>query len=183
MTVTVSEYTEREIAETYNTFVDFYKNTAYTMQDIGEKMDLSPSIIGRLVKEAILKGDVKPRERGSRVTYYTGRRGKVQVRFRQIKYGWYKDKETAMMVADEMKKYNWDKKMLPEVQEKLGLTSNHKNYHEIKGRFYVSKWRDGSVISYGGYPDEKTAARVVAELKKVDWDKEQLPAIREKLGV
>ena len=38
-------------------------------------------------------------------------------------------------------------------------------------------------MSYGTYATEEEAQLVVEELKKVDWDRNQLPNIRDKLGI
>lgn len=50
-------------------------------------------------------------------------------------------------------------------------------YRNVVG-FYVRKRIGGKDVSFGNYPSEQTAQRMVEELEKVDWDKEKYPAIR-----
>lgn len=52
-------------------------------------------------------------------------------------------------------------------------------YNSTKKRWIVSK---GGVY-FGSYKNEDTAKIIVEEMKKVDWDKNQLWKIRNKLGL
>ena len=57
-----------------------------------------------------------------------------------------------------------------------------KNYtRKSTGVYHVLKCRDYKQEFYGCYPTEKTAQRIVSELKAVDWDKSKLQGIRDKL--
>lgn len=56
-------------------------------------------------------------------------------------------------------------------------------YDKIWKRYRVAKTFHGKKISYGTYTTEEEAQLVVEELKKVDWDRNQLPRIRDHLGI
>lgn len=62
------------------------------------------------------------------------------------------------------------------------MTKNY-YYDRIWKRYRVAKTVKGRKMSYGTYATEEEAQLVVEELKKVDWDHNQLPNIRDKLGI
>ncbi|WP_406534546.1 hypothetical protein [Methanobrevibacter sp.] len=62
------------------------------------------------------------------------------------------------------------------------MTKNY-YYDRIWKRYRVAKTVKGRKMSYGTYATEEEAQLVVEELKKVDWDRNQLPNIRDKLGI
>ena len=62
------------------------------------------------------------------------------------------------------------------------MTKNY-YYDRIWKRYCVAKTVKGRKMSYGTYATEEEAQLVVEELKKVDWDRNQLPNIRDKLGI
>ncbi len=62
------------------------------------------------------------------------------------------------------------------------MTKNY-YYDRIWKRYRVTKTVKGRKMSYGTYATEEEAQLVVEELKKVDWDRNQLPNIRDKLGI
>lgn len=100
-------------------------------------------------------------------------------------YGYYETIEEAEEVKKELEKVNWDKNRLQEIREKVGVSKIPKYYHRAKtpnGIVYkVMKKVNGKVEYYGRYKDEDTAKKIVEELKKVDWNKELLPRIKEKI--
>lgn len=57
------------------------------------------------------------------------------------------------------------------------------NYDKIWKRYRISKTINKKRVSYGTYETEEEAQMVVAELKKVDWDKSQLTDIKKRLGI
>ena len=62
------------------------------------------------------------------------------------------------------------------------MTKNY-YYDRIWKRYRVTKTVKGRKMSYGTYATEEEAQLVVEELKKVDWGRNQLPNIRDKLGI
>lgn len=59
-----------------------------------------------------------------------------------------------------------------------------KNYYKVRKNsnvWGVSKWLNNRNTYFGGYGSEDAAAECVKRLKKVDWDKEELPRIRREL--
>lgn len=51
----------------------------------------------------------------------------------------------------------------------------------IVKRYYVNE--KDIMVYYGRYDREDIAIKIVAELKKVDWDKKKLPQIKKELGL
>ena len=100
-------------------------------------------------------------------------------------YGYYETIEEAEEVKKELEKVNWDKNRLQEIREKVGVSKVPKYYDRVKtpnGIIYkVGKKVDGKDEYFGQYKDEDTAKKIVEELKKVDWNKELLPRIKEKI--
>lgn len=54
-------------------------------------------------------------------------------------------------------------------------------YSTIKNAFIVKKSINGKEIYYGSYKKEKDAQQIVDELKKANWDKNELPRIKEEV--
>ena len=100
-------------------------------------------------------------------------------------YGYYETIEEAEEVKKELEKVNWDKSRLQEIRERVGVSKVPKYYDRVKtshGIVYrVGKKVNGKEEHYGQYKDEDTAKKIVDELKKVDWNKELLPRIKEKI--
>ena len=100
-------------------------------------------------------------------------------------YGYYETIEEAEEVKKELEKVNWDKNRLQEIRERVGVSKVPKYYDRVKtpnGIVYkVGKKVDGKDEYFGQYKDEDTAKKIVDELKKVDWNKELLPRIKEKI--
>lgn len=58
-----------------------------------------------------------------------------------------------------------------------------KNYSYRDGAWNISKIINGKSLFYGRYKTENDAQKVVIELRKCDWDKNQLPKILKELGI
>ena len=59
--------------------------------------------------------------------------------------------------------------------------AKHYTYDKSLGKWRVGKRVNGEMVYYGYYPSENTAKMIVAELKKVNWDKNSLDEIKQKV--
>ena len=105
-------------------------------------------------------------------------------------YGLYSTKETAEKVALKLDEYGWDKKNIPRIKKELGIPESQqkwgrpKNYTYDKSRGYrVSKIIKGKRITFGDYEDEEIAKKVVDRLYEYGWNQDNLPRIRDELGL
>ena len=69
----------------------------------------------------------------------------------------------------------------PKYQPKYYYFARDVNKFIVKKNYYIDKKE--VVVYFGRYDNEKVAQKVVEELKKVDWDKNELPNIKKKLGL
>ena len=68
-------------------------------------------------------------------------------------------------------------------KESIFFMTKYYSYDKIWKRYRVARTIKGKRLSYGTYATEEEAQQVVAELKKVDWDRTQLQNIRDRLGI
>lgn len=99
---------------------------------------------------------------------------------KQVYYGSYKDKKTARRVVNELRKCNWDKKQLKDIQEKVGhkpfLNTKKWVYETNNGKSWVIRKKDKNrrMINYGCYSNKKIAEKVRDLLIQHNWDKSKL---------
>lgn len=136
--------------------------------------------------------DLKPVKSKNNYIYYdkSSKYTPWLIRKDNIYYGRYPSKKIARKIVNRLKKCNWDKKQLTRIREEIGYVSpSHKG--ETSKLIYLDKRNPKNIryyikylsTYYGSYDTMNIAQRVVKELKKVDWDKKQLPQIKEKIGV
>ena len=91
---------------------------------------------------------------------------------------------------NRLKKCNWDKKQLPNILKEINYQTPMKKGETCK-KIYLDKRNPKNIryyikylsTYYGVYDTIQIAEKIVEELEKVDWDKKQLPQIKEKIGV
>lgn len=99
-------------------------------------------------------------------------------------YGAYKDKKMARSVVNELRKVNWDKSKLKEIQEKVGheqfLNTKRWVYPNSVGKSWYIRKKDKTrkMIYYGSYTDKRVADMVRDLLVENDWDKSRLDEFR-----
>ena len=124
MNVTVSEYSNRELQDRYDSFVNLYKNNNFTLREIAKRLGISPHLTGRIKKEAIEKGDIDGSSKPSLdYCYFNENTRKWNIckwnGEKQVFYGTYGSFKEAQMVSNELKKVNWDKNQLPMIQKRI----------------------------------------------------------------
>ena len=85
-----------------------------------------------------------------------------------------------------MKKTGWDRSKLPKIQAKHNYQPPQKrrNYIYPHGKkFTIRKQLNNERIQYGTYLTMEIAESIRDKLIKCNWDKKQLPGIRERLSV
>jgi len=99
-------------------------------------------------------------------------------------FGYTSSEDEAKLVVEELRKVDWVYDELSEDIKKL-LESDYepKNYCYIKrdDRYVVYKFIDGKLRNFGRYKYEEDAKLVSDELKKIDWDYNNLPEEYKKL--
>jgi len=149
-----------------------------------------------LTYDNIVTPDLKPVKSKSNYVYYAKSRkySKWIIVKDKVFYGSYSTKKIALKVANHLKKVDWDKKQLDNIRESIGYKScktrgdTSKLIYEDKRtpnktRYYIKKQVGGKSVWYGSYKNKKTAEKIVKELQKCNWNKEQLQLIKEKIGV
>lgn len=126
MNVTVSEYSDGELQDRYNSFVNLYKNNNFTLREIAKRLGISPHLTGRIKKEAIEKGDIDGSSKPSLdYCYFNENTRKWYIckwnGEKQVFYGTYGSFKEAQMVSNELKKVNWDKNQLEKIKEELKI--------------------------------------------------------------
>lgn len=126
-----------------------------------------------------------------------------------IYYGFYKDKRIAELTRDFLKENNWNKEDCPEFRkeaeyiislvdlipytmfygcnntlheyniEMFESESTKKYYYCNHGKYYVSKYLNGTIESFGYYDTEDEAKDVVELLKLNNWDRTVLKIVDE----
>lgn len=61
-------------------------------------------------------------------------------------------------------------------------TTNIGYFKNKKSKYVISKWMDGGNHYYGSYPTRELAEKIVKDLEKCNWDKNQLERIQAKHG-
>ena len=124
MNVTVSEYSDGELQDRYDSFVNLYKNSKSTLIEIAKKLGISPHLAGRIKKEAIEKGDIDGSSKPYLdYCYFDKNTNKWQIckwnSEKMVFYGTYGSFKEAQMVSNELRKVNWDKNQLPIIQKRI----------------------------------------------------------------
>ena len=101
-----------------------------------------------------------------------------------VHYGRYTSEELAHKISRDLRKVNWDKSKLKQIQAKYGWQSlmNSKRwvYPNKSNSWSVRhKDKDRCMINYGTYRDKRVANIVRDMLLLVDWDKDKLESIKE----
>ena len=89
-------------------------------------------------------------------------------------YGTYETESEAKAMVRKLWKYNWDKEKLPDDLKKI-IRRTPKYYTLSNGKYQISKKIGDKQVSFGAYDTEAEAKEMVQELKKVNWDINQLP--------
>lgn len=119
----------------------------------------------------------------------------TEEQYKKVKADYINDKLSTAQIKE---KYNLTTKffgnLVHQINEETGFSRGelkpkkqrkHKFYYydRIHKGFRVQKTVGGEQRYYGIYRNKETTEKIVEELKKVDWDKSQLEAIKEKVGV
>ena len=128
MNVTVSEYSEGELQDRYNVFVDLYNNTKLKLYEIANHMDISLPLLNRLRKEAEKNGDISRLPQRSEYDYFykcNDGSGKYvvlkKIDGKMIYFGRYGSEDEAKKIVEELKKVDWDKSQLKRIKEWVKL--------------------------------------------------------------
>ena len=189
----------------YEAFKDLYMNSGLIIKDIVKKVNIGNTTACRYANEVYretgwrrsivrrAKAKKKENKKPRAVKYYCRTRNGYFIvekwdKSRIVYYGAYRDEVTAKKVVEELKKVDWDKKELSAIKKRLGVKKGTpglkgRNYTKVKYGYRVYRVINYKFTGFGQYKDEETAKRIVEELRKVDWDKEELPRIQEELGV
>ena len=142
--------------------------------------------------ENIIKPNLNISNSKTDYIYYDKRRkySPYFIQKNKTRYGTYSDKKTAKKVVNRLKKCNWDKKQLPDILKEINYQTPIKKGETCK-KIYLDKRNPKNIryyikylsTYYGVYDTIQIAEKIVEELEKVDWDKKQLPQIKEKIGV
>lgn len=124
--------------EEYNQFVSLYNNPMVSVREIYNILGCTTRKYGKLRKKALYENKIierqprnyhKGKKRGrSRVINnysYNTHSGKWIVRkginYQTVHYGCYDTEEIAKEIVNELKKVDWDKNRLSEIEEKVGI--------------------------------------------------------------
>lgn len=78
---------------------------------------------------------------------------------------------------------NWIKSKTKRENKQEVSLPKHYHYDSSHEKYVVTKSIKGQLHYYGRYKDEETAQYVVAQLKKVNWDKDVVPLLQEYLKI
>lgn len=181
-TLNLSTHKLNSILKKYNTsWIDF-KNIVFSGENPLEVLTFND----------IIEPDLTPKKSKTDYIYYDKSRKYTPwlVTKDNIFYGRYSSKRIASKIVTRLKKCNWDKEELPRIREEIGYISPSRK-GETSKLIYMDKRNPKNIryyirhlsTYYGAYDTRETAEKVVNELEKVDWDKKQLPFIKDKLGV
>lgn len=107
-----------------------------------------------------------------------------RVKYNKKDYGSYPTRELAKKIVRDLKKVDWDKKQLKEIQEKHG---HYTRYNRRKGiykdrhssHYYIAKKINKKTVHFGTYPTLEQAEIARNLLEHNRWDKRTLPEIKE----
>jgi hypothetical protein len=192
-----------------NTMQDLINDGVYRQEDVAKLMDTSSVNIRNWLKkyntnwtdfvDLVMSGEdiwsvleleeqyYTPDLSPSKPSNYTGyvhrtqsKRSPYCVAYKGEYYGAYKDKKTAKKIVSELKKVNWDKSKLKQIQERVGyepfLNTKRWVYPVNKGKSWMIRKKDKTrrMINYGCYKDKRVAEYVRDLLIENNWDKNRL---------
>lgn len=143
----------------------------FTLQEKIYQPDLSPS-------KARFKNYVSHNNRSDKYPY-------IIVNSKRESFGWYPTREIAEKIAKDLKKCNWDRSKLSEIQSKHNYQPPQKrrNYIYPHGNKYtIRKQINNKKIQYGTYKTREIAESIRDKLIKCNWDKNQLQVIQSKVA-
>ena len=131
--------------EKYEEFVRLYNDERITVEDIRKRLGWTMKVYSDAREQALSEGLIvdrrtenmkknkgRPRKAKFVPKYYTYKKrvGKFQVSKRYYHngeyynvnyYGFYRNERDAQKIVEELKKVNWDKSKLGEIQKRLGI--------------------------------------------------------------
>ena len=141
--------------EKYDDFVELYNNPNITIVDIRNKLGWTVKTYTLAREKALSEGLIKERRvrskkgrprkkkkvpknyyyRKNTGNYVVTKRITINKEVKTIYYGTYKNEEECVKIINELKKVNWDKKELPNIKKKLGISNVKKRYHNHYKRY------------------------------------------------
>lgn len=155
-----------------------FKKIVLNGEDPLEKLTLKP---------LIYTPDLSPSTPGNFKNYihknHSSKKYPYNIEYKHRGYGVYPTRELALKVVKDLIACNWDYNQLKNIQQKHGYiaTQGKRNLiYKVGNTYQVRKTLPGGKLGYFGcYPCKRIAEIVRGLLKEADWNKEELPQIKE----
>ena len=179
-TLDISVHVVNDVLSKFNVGWEDFKVLACSGEDI----------LSVLTYDNLVSPDLSPVRSKSNHIYFDKSRkySPYKIQYKGVYYGSYANKRIAWRIVKKLEKVNWDKSQLKSIVDGIGyitplrngdtasyISTDKRNPCNIRYRVY----RKGT--GYGVYDTREMAEKIVKELKKCNWDKEELKHIQRKV--